>query len=77
MVFPQVDGGFRRSAAGGVHNTVEYATVNTGQRWSADTGLVDELPHVRRGQHRFLTPAPLDPLGVGSGATRTVFDDGP
>ena len=47
-----------------MHNTVEYATVNTGQRWSAETGLVDETPHVRRGQHRFLTPAPLDPLGV-------------
>ena len=31
-----------------------------------ETGLVDELPHVRRGEHRFLTPASLDPLGMGA-----------
>ena len=30
-----------------MHNTVEYAAVNTGQRWSAETGLVDELPAFR------------------------------
>ena len=69
VAFPQVDGGFRGRAVQVVHKpvpaTVEYAAVNTGQRWSAETGLVDELPHVRRGQHRFLTPVPLDPFGCG------------